>query len=179
MRWQIADADCRYVLAHIWDKSRPIAAVIGCNPSTADHERDDPTSLWWQRWFRHYGWGGYMAMNQYPFRTSSPAECRRIARGITEANDYWARDRLHFDNLNEIRRRAKKATAVFACWGNIAWDQEWTEHVVEEIQTGEGPWPDILCWGKTKYGAPIHPMARGKHRIDPLTPAVLWRAGSR
>jgi hypothetical protein len=177
-RWQIADEDCRYVLGVVWDKTLPIACVIGCNPSSADNEKDDPTSKWWERWFRHFGYGGYIALNQYPFRTSSPDECRRIVRGIVDQNDYWARDRLHFDNLGEIRRHAKKSAAVFACWGNIAWDDEWTNEIVEEIQTGEAPYPDIMCWGTTKSGAPIHPMARGKHRIDPLRPAILWRAAT-
>ena len=177
-RWQIADADCRYVLAHIWDKTLPIAAGLGCNPSTADDQSNDPTTHWIERWFRHYGYGGYTLMNAYPFRTSSPVECRKIVRGITEANDYWARDRLYFDNLGEIVRMTKQAAAVFAFWGNIAWDSDWIEQIVEAIQGGEAPYPDIMCWGKTKSGAPIHPMARGKHRIDPLAPAQIWRAAS-
>lgn len=153
----------------------PRALVIGCNPSDADAEKDDPTSRWWNDWFHLYGFGGYDAMNLYPFCTSSPAECRRIVDGI-DGGDWSARDQLHFGNLPDLVAAAKRAHQVFVCWGNIAWDQDWIEHVAEEIQTGEGPWPNLWCWGTTKSGAPIHPAARGKHRLAKDQAPILWRA---
>lgn len=153
----------------------PHAVVIGCNPSKADALRDDPTSMWWNAWFQLFGFGSYSAFNLYPFCTSSPAECRRIVEGIA-SGDWYARDKLHFVNLPAVVDAAKAADRVFVCWGNIAWDQDWIEHVVEEIQSGEEPWPDLWCWGKTKSGAPIHPMARGKHRIPRDQKPILWRA---
>ncbi len=52
----------------------------------------------------------------------------------------------------------------------------WIEHVVEEIQTGVEPAPDLWYWGKTKSGAPTHPMARVKHRIPRDQKPILWRA---
>lgn len=153
----------------------PRALVIGCNPSSANAERDDPTSRWWNAWFKLFGFGGYEAMNLYPFCTSSPVDCRRVVDGI-ESGDWFARDMLHFNNLPALVAAAKKADQVFVCWGAIAWDQDWIEHVVEEIQTGEAPWPDLWCWGKTGSGAPKHPLARGKHRIAPDQQPILWRA---
>lgn len=157
--------------------SGPRACVIGCNPSTADALKEDPTSRWWNAWFELFGFGAYDAANLYPFRTSSPAECRRIVDGIDDG-DWAARDGLHFTNLPELVRLAKSADQVFVCWGAIAWDDMWIEHVVEEIQTGEEPWPDLWCWGMTKAGAPKHPMARGKHRIPHDQKPILWRAGN-
>jgi len=151
------------------------ALVIGCNPSTADAMRDDPTSLWWNRWFEHWGFGGYDAVNLYPFCTSNPAECRERVRRIFEGEEWGDRDDL-FANLDYITSLAKDANQVFVCWGAIAWDADWIEHVIEHIQTGVAPYPDLWCWGKTKGGAPTHPMARGKHRIDPLQAPMLWRA---
>lgn len=164
----------RLTLSRTWSGA-PRAVVIGCNPSTADAMKEDPTSRWWNNWFCNAGFGGYDAVNLYPFCTSSPAECKRIVDGI-DHGDWHIRDELHFVNLPHVVAKAKAAAQVFVCWGNIAWDQDWINHVVEEIQTGESPWPDLWCWGTTKSGAPKHPLARGKHRMATDEPGVLWRA---
>lgn len=167
----------RLVLSRDWGDG-PRALVLGCNPSTADALKDDPTSRWWNVWFRHFGFGGYDAMNLYPFCTSDPKECREIVARINDGLDYGARDALHFVNLPSLVAAAKKAHQVFVCWGAIAWDDMWIEHVVEEIQTGVAPYPDLWCWGKTASGAPKHPLARGLHRIDPKQQPILWRSAT-
>ncbi|MEO1169946.1 MAG: DUF1643 domain-containing protein [Pseudomonadota bacterium] len=165
----------RRALTREWDANLPRALVIGNNPSDAGEDSDDPTSKWWNRWFMHWGYGAYDAMNLNPFVTSDPAEAHRIAENAWEGPNWHDRDELH-RNISAVGRAAKKAHKVFVCWGAIARDDMLIEAVVEAIQCEEEPWPDLWCWAKTKYGAPTHPMARGKHRIDPLTPAVLWRA---
>lgn len=164
----------RVSLSRSWGTG-PRALVIGCNPSTADALRDDPTSRWWNNWFQGRGFGGYEAMNLYPWCTSSPVECKRIAKTI-DAGDYGRRDELQFINLPALVKAAKAADQVFVCWGAIAWDDLWIEHVVEEIQSGVYPYPDLWCWGKTNSGAPKHPLARGAHRISKDQPAMIWRA---
>lgn len=165
----------RIALHRNWSDG-PMGCVIGHNPSEADGCRDDPTSKWWNRWFNHWGFGGYSAYNLYPFVTPDPRECYRIVSDIHAGNDFGSRDALHFINLPKVTAAAKAASKVFVCWGNIARDHDWIEHVVEEIQNGEGEAVDLWCWGKTKSGAPTHPMARGKHRIDPLVKATVWRS---
>jgi hypothetical protein len=166
--------DCRLTLSRSWGPG-PRALVIACNPSRAGRLKEDPTSFWWTDWFHEFGFGGYDAVNLYPFITSSPAECRRIVQSI-DAGNWDVRDTLHFVNLPHVVTLAKKADKVFVCWGAIAWDDLWIDHVIEEIQSGEGPYPDLWCWGVTSSGAPKHPMARGKHRIAKHQPAILWRA---
>ena len=156
----------------------PRALVIGCNPSTADASKDDPTSRWWNTWFSSHGFGGYSAMNLYPFCTSSPSECRMLVERIDAGLDWSGRDTLHFVNLPALVSAAKTAKQVFVCWGAIAWDDAWIEHVVEEIQSGVAPYPNLWCWGKTASGAPKHPLARGVHRIDRNQAPILWRASS-
>jgi len=155
----------------------PRAFVLGCNPSDANAERDDPTSKWWNRWFQHWGFGAYDAGNLYSFVTSSPAACRARAQAALAGQDWYDRDEM-FANLADVVAMAKQADRVFVCFGAIAWDHDWVDHVIEAIQSGEGPWPDLWCWGTTKAGAPTHPLARGKHRIDPLTAPVLWKAAN-
>lgn len=164
----------RKTLSRTWGTG-PRALVIGCNPSDADAQKDDPTSRWWNDWFHLYGFGGYDAVNLYPFCTSSPAECRKRAEAALNGGEWGDRDDL-FANRDLIAELAKGAHQVFVCWGNIAWDEDWIESVVEEIQTGVEPYPDLWCWGKTKSGAPTHPMARGKHRIANDQAPILWRA---
>lgn len=65
----------------------PRALVTGCNPSDANHHKNDPTS--------------------------SPKVCRELVESI-EAGRYDISDDL------------------------------WIDHVVEEIQTSEGPYPDLV-----------------------------------
>lgn len=153
----------------------PKACMIGCNPSLADAFDDDPTCRWWIEWCRLYGFGGFTAVNLYPFVSASPVECREVAEAAEGGADYGARDLLHFVNLPAVVAAAKAADQVFACWGAIAWDQVWIDHVVEEVQSGEAPYPDLWCWGFTASGAPKHPMARGAHRIPRGQGPILWR----
>jgi hypothetical protein len=165
----------RLTLSRRWGPG-PIACVVGCNPSDADALKDDPTSKWWNRWFQHYGFGGYDAPNVFPFVSPDPRVCKaRVAK--IWAGEWHDRDALHA-NLSHVAKLAKAADQVFVCWGNIAHDIDFdcVQQVIEEIQSNEGPWPDLWCWGTTKSGAPTHPMARGKHRIDPLAAPILWRA---
>lgn len=155
----------------------PRALVIGHNPSKADALKDDPTSLWWNAWFQLFGFGRYDAMNLWSFCTADPAECRhRVEYGIAGPN--WGdRDEI-FANRDELVEAAKEADQVFVCWGAIARDHDWIDHVVEEIQTGVEPFPDLWCWGVTKHGAPKHPMARGAHRIPRDQRPILWKAAA-
>ena len=153
----------------------PRACVIGHNPSDADGTKDDPTSRWWNAWFQLFGFGGYVAVNLYPWCSAKPSDVYERVDGI-DRGDWGARDELHYVNLPSVVAAAKKADQVFVCWGAIARDCKWLHHVVEEIQTGEAPYPDLWCWGKTASGAPKHPLARGAHRIAKDQKPILWRA---
>lgn len=168
-----AGSDRRLTLTRRWGPG-PIACLIGCNPSKAGKIEDDPTCRWWTRWGQALSFGGFVAVNLYPFITSSPAECRRIADWEKNGPDWYARDAIQ-SNLDVVVHEAKRAAIVIACWGAIAWDDYWIDHVVEQIQSGEAPWPDIYCFGTTQDGAPMHPMARGKHRLPPDVEPKPWR----
>lgn len=156
----------------------PRAFVLGCNPSDADALKDDPTSRWWNRWFASFGFGGYDAGNLYPFCTSSPQECRKRAEAALDRPARDDRDAL-FANLEAVVAMAKQADQVFVCYGAIAWDPIWIKDVVDAIQGGPAPWPDLWCWGMTASDAPKHPLARGAHRIHPDQQPIVWRKGYR
>ena len=168
------DGQNRLRLIRQWGPG-PHACIIGHNPSTADGAGDDPTSRWWNDWFQLFGFGGYVAVNLYPWCSAKPADVYKRVDDI-DRGDWSARDDLYYTNLDVLRMEAKRADQVFVCWGAIARDCMWVDHVIEEIQTGEAPWPDLWCWGTTAIGAPKHPMARGKHRIAKDQKPILWRA---
>lgn len=159
----------RIRLSRDWSDG-PRALVIGCNPSTADAFADDPTSRWWNNWFRAAGFGGYDAANLYPFCTSSPRECRNIV----DAKSVDTQQALNDINLPELVRLAQRADQIFVCWGAIAWDDLWVRYVCEAIQLAVQPSPELWCWGITKSGAPKHPLARGRHRIPSGQAAISW-----
>lgn len=168
----------RWTLTRTWSNEGGHVCFIGLNPSTADHRHDDPTVRRWILFARSWGYGGFTAVNLYPFRSSSPAECREWAGPAIEGPDWYARDALLYRNLPTIVREAKSAALVVPCWGAGAWDLLWVDHVLEAIQTGEAPWPDLHCFGLSKEGHPIHPMARGRCRIPNHARPVLWKPGS-
>lgn len=165
----------RWTLSRTW-ASGPHVCFIGLNPSTADHRKDDPTVKRWTHFARAWGYGGFTAVNLYPFRSSTPAPCRDWSRWQENGPDYYARDKL-WAAETVLVREAKAAGLVVACWGAGAWDAEWVEHLLEGVQTGEEPWPDLHCFALSKDGHPLHPMARGRNRIPDDAQPMLWRAG--
>ena len=166
----------RWTLTRTWSSAGGRVCFIGVNPSTADHCLDDPTVRRWTHFARAWGYNGFTAVNLYPFRSSSPAECRTWSRWDERGPDWYARDALYFANLPTVVREAKAAALVVACWGAGAWDPEFVDHVVEEITSGEAPWPDLHCLAVSRDGSPVHPMARGRHRVPDGATPKLWRA---
>lgn len=166
----------RWTLTRTWSSEGGHVCFIGLNPSTADALVDDPTVRRWTHFARAWGYGGFTAVNLYPFRSSAPAECRAWSNWQENGPDWHARDALQYRNLPTIVLEAKAASLVVACWGAGAWDRLWVDHVIEEIQSGEEPWPGLYCFGLSDGGHPKHPMARGLHRIPDHAQPVLWRA---
>jgi hypothetical protein len=165
----------RLTLTREWDH-RPKVCFIGHNPSTADHLVDDPTVRRWMHFARAWGYGGFVAVNLYPIRTPDPTEARTWANW--EARQDWgARDDLH-RNVDLVAQEAKASGLVVACWGAIAQDDGWIEHVLEKITSGAEPWPSVYAFGLTKACAPIHPMARGKSRVPDDAMPIMWRKGT-
>lgn len=170
-------SDCgtlRLTLTREWADG-PRVCYIGHNPSTAGHETDDPTSLAWVHFAKVNGFGSYVAVNMYPFRSPSPVECRQWADWENNGPDWWVRDRL-MQNQSIVATEAKRSDIVVACYGAIMLDDLWADAVLDEIQQGEEPWPDIYCFGLTASGAPKHPLARGKHRIPRDSKFTIWKS---
>ena len=170
----LAAPGIRLTLTRRWSFG-PMACVIGNNPSDADATSDDPTSRWWNRWFRTNGYGGYTAVNLYPFCSPDPAVCRAfIARAIAGEQPYQTA--LFETNPATIIATMQQSVAAFACWGNLAKDQAHVTGLFTQVAKKLDKPVDLLCWGTTNSKAPVHPMARGRSRIDPNAPALAWRS---
>ncbi len=163
----------RWTLTREWDSSLPKACYIGHNPSKADAAIEDPTTMAWAWFARVNGYGGYVAVNIYPFRSSDPKECRRWADFENNGPDWYARD-VMMENIELVATVAKQSGIVVASWGAIARDEGMVDKIIEEIQSGDAPYPAIYCLGLTKDGAPKHPMARGRHRIHRDQRFAVW-----
>ena len=169
------DRSCRLRLTRVWgDLDAPRPLWLGHNPSDASATREDPTSWRIIHFCRRWDQPGYDLGNLYPFVTADPVDCRRIADWEANGPDYWARDRLH-QNLSHLQELARKASMVVACFGEIARDQEWIEHVLDALGEATASSMPIYCLGITKSGAPKHPMARGRHRVPDDQRPILWR----
>lgn len=164
----------RWTLTRTW-RAGPHVCWIGLNPSKADHRIDDPTTSRWIHFTNFWGFGAFVAVNLYPYRSSDPDDCRRWSDWENNGPDWHARD-IILHNVDVVASEAKRAALVVACWGAGAWDDEFVEHVIEEIMTGEAPYPAIHCLGRTFGGDPIHPMARGRHRVPDDAKPIIWRA---
>lgn len=162
----------RWTLERRW-AAGPRVCWIGLNPSTADAARDDPTVRRWIAFTRAWGYGGFVAVNLYPYRSPDPTACRRWSESMPADTD-WDPGQITMRNVLRAAREAKQSDLVLACWGAGAWNIELVRFLVGEITTGDHPWPSIHCIGKTESGAPKHPLARGVHRVPDDALPIVW-----
>ncbi len=162
----------RWTLRRLWGEGQ-VLTVCMFNPSEADHEVDDRTITLLMQLASNNGYGGILVVNGIPLRSSKPEEALAMLRW-DETHDWHARDRLQ-DNLALINAICSKPNPkgrdVLLAWGALAdrtaYAADWFDTVLEEIESALPEGGRLLCLGKTKSGQPIHPLARGKHRIRP------------
>jgi hypothetical protein len=144
----------RYQLGRLWDATLPLMVWIMLNPSTADHEIDDPTILACIDFAKRNGCGGIVVVNLFAFRSPHPKVMREAADPVGREND---------EHLLRVAREAKQAGGyVIAAWGaNGAFRNR--DLAVLDLLEREGL--PVLCFGLTKDQHPKHPLARGHHRI--------------
>ncbi len=166
----------RFTLRRLWAEGQ-VLTVCMFNPSTADHEVDDMTITLLMLLAANNGYAGILVVNGIPLRSSSPAEAIAMLRW-DQTQDWCARDVLQ-QNLglicSLISNQAPLGRDVLLAWGALA-DRasDWFDNVREEIECALPEGGRLLCLGKTKGGHPIHPLARGKHRIRPDARFVPW-----
>lgn len=155
----------RLELSRTWDRTLPTLAGIGLNPSTAGAEKNDPTVLRLIAFARAWGYGSLMLGNLYAFRSPHPKALTHVADPVGPQNDM-------------ILQGITRGRCVLVMWGATIvpklWVRERARRVLELVGHGAS---QVTCLGFTSDGSPIHPMARGKHRVpDGVSPKVFpWR----
>ena len=139
-------SDCgqyRYLLRRTWDHDRMRALFVMLNPSTADADIDDPTIRSCGRLCRSWGYGSFEVVNLFGWRATDPKDLAKAADPIGPKNDHIA------------------VLAISRCDVTIC---AWGAHVMAEKRASpmqrliECHQPAAFCLGKTKSGAPKHPL---------------------
>lgn len=78
----------RYSLWRVWDAADDAFAMfIGLNPSTADHEQDDPTIRRCVSYAKSWGYGGIYMLNLFAFRATDPSDMKAAVDPVGPMND--------------------------------------------------------------------------------------------
>jgi hypothetical protein len=164
-----------------WWTDEPIAwaAWLMLNPSNATERTDDLTALRVTQFTARWGYGGWIGVNLYPFIASKPAQMWRWADWKSGGPEWSVRDDLAA-NLEDIERVARLASLRIVAFGAepIRRDPAWLEQCLEAFQqpADRGGDERLFCLSMTKHGQPLHPLARGKHRVADTAPPFLWEA---
>jgi hypothetical protein len=147
----------RFDLTRAWGSGGAVAWVM-LNPSTADGLQDDPTIRNIMCRSMRWGFGSLVVVNIYPFRSPSPKVLQRWRAG--------GRSGHTVDNARRAYSHMQQCDAVIAAWGAHA-NSDDVAYLLDrptfEPQRFSGV--DLHCLGLTRSGAPLHPLARGKHWV--------------
>jgi hypothetical protein len=151
------DGRHRYELWRRW-AGGPVLNVIGLNPSSADADRDDPTTRRCVGLARRAGFGGLVLTNLFGLRATDPAQLRQGARPTGVDNDLW------------IERSACSADSVVVAWGRVprrgggparpreAIDDELGHRAANVLRLLDGAGVRPFCFGINRDGSPRHPL---------------------
>ncbi len=114
------------------------------NPSTADASVDDPTIRKVKEFTRRSGYGVALVVNLFAWRATDPRDVRSNL-AVAEGEH----------NFSAITQAAAISEAVVCAWGATPWAVKQAEHVLSWLDDCGAR---LLCLGRTKSGAPLHPL---------------------
>lgn len=140
----------RYLLTREWDDHLPAICWCLLNPSTADAMKDDPTVRRCIDFSKRWGYGRLYLVNLFAYRTTYPKELKRTIDPIGPNNDVYIGEALD------------RCGIVVAAWGAHSDFSTRREAVGNRL-------PSAFCLGKTKSGAPRHPLyVRADQSLEPF-----------
>ena len=102
----------RYKLTRSWDRTKGYVLFIMLNPSTADDREKDLTTIRSINFAKHWGYGGIMIGNLYPFRAKRPKDLNKWLK--TSRKSYLiAMD----SNWGDVGDMAYQSDLVVCAWG--------------------------------------------------------------
>ncbi|MFL5350908.1 MAG: DUF1643 domain-containing protein [Hyalangium sp.] len=135
----------RYLLWRYWDRSKPICAFIGLNPSTADETQDDPTVRRCIRFAKDWGYGALWMLNAYAFRATDPRDLKQVMGGMGAIGP---------QTDTYLQQAAVNCGIVIAAWGAHCPGSRQDE--IRAMFAGAGK--PLYLLGQTKDGCPRHPL---------------------
>lgn len=145
----------RYLLRRTWDHKGPRALIVMLNPSTADAEVDDPTIRSCVRLSKGYGYGSFEVVNLFAVRATDPIVLKTVT------------DPIGPDNDGAIESALCRCDIAICAWGANSMAEQRRADVCNILRSRR---PAIFCLGKTKAGAPKHPLY-----IKSGTPLEMYR----
>lgn len=148
----------RYTLLREWSKGRRSIAFVGVNPSKATESEDDLTvkSCWQfaQRW----GYDRMVMLNAFAVRSTDPNGIHEVDDPVGPENDAW---------LLRVHGAVERTVAA---WGNnIERVPGRHQQVLAVLAKAKTP---VHAFRVTNDGYPLHPLARGKHRLKKTAETV-------
>lgn len=135
-----------------------VFAYFGINPSTADHEIDDPTVKKWRGFSSRNGVRKFIVGNVFAFRSTKP-------KGLKLADDPFGPERDAY--LSQI---IAEADVLVPCWGNLdkmPKELRWAPTtLLNQLLATSKP---VLHFGVTESGQPMHPLM-----LAYATPLLPW-----
>jgi hypothetical protein len=140
------DTYYRYTLSRQWDEAKPGIVWVGLNSSTADGERDDPTSRRVIDFSQRWGFGTANIVNLFAFRATDPRELTRTKLDpVGPANDSAIAQCLSISSVVVLawgtHPFAVRSGRVRAVWDLVA------KYPIAKV-----------CLGVTQNGSPRHPL---------------------
>ena len=162
-------SDCnkyRYELHREWDKKKGRVLFIMLNPSTADADNNDLTTIRCINFAKKWGYGGLMIGNIYPFRAKRPKDLRKWLN-----DPAIPLDRGYRTNRVHVEEMAQQADLIICAWGcNYKGGiPDW----IRDIYTKDGSlnYLELCKDGKT----PKHPLGNiSKNAFPRETDLDIW-----
>jgi len=130
----------RYQLGREWDEGDTVLWIM-LNPSTADAETDDPTIRRCTAFSKRWGFAAMLVGNLYAFRATQPDALWAMA----------AQDARGPKNISYLNSMVDYCRLVVCAWGASG-----GPGVPLSLQQFDRS--ILRCLGKTKNGAPRHPL---------------------
>lgn len=139
-------SDCgkyRYLLRRTWNHNAPRALLVMLNPSTADAKLDDATIRSCVRLLSSHGYGSMEVVNVYGWRATDPTELAKQSDPVGPRNQIVIEAAIH------------RCDVVICAWGAYPPARERATAILNAVRSHR---PATYCFGKTKSGAPKHPL---------------------
>src|SRR5262249_1485763 len=131
----------RYLLWRQFARSGPTVCFIMLNPSTADHEQNDPTVSRCISFSKQWGFARMEVVNLFSYRVT---DSRRL---------YEVKNIVGADNDKYILQSSQRANVTVVAWGNHGELDDRDQEVLDLLAVD-----DLQCFGLTKSGHPRHPL---------------------